>query len=184
MTSSGWRIATAGSERTATVFVGLGTNLGNLRENMERGVRLLRDISESIDVSPVYASDPVGPQDQPRFWNLVVRLHTTLEPHAFLEAIQHIERELGREPTYRWGPRRMDIDILLWNDASISEPELEIPHPQMMNRAFVLKPILDLEPGLVHPATGENLSDRLAGGNFERARRILDGAELLTGPHT
>jgi len=130
-------------------------------------------------VSSVWESAPVGPPDQPDYWNMVVRLRTSLSADALLAAIKTIEARVGRTPTYPQGPRVIDIDILTHGATTQTSTAVEIPHPRMMQRAFVLRPLLELEPSFVHPVTGERAADRLAVGSFERIRRILAGTELL-----
>jgi len=110
---------------------------------------------------------------------MAVRLRTSLEPAALLAATRSIERELGRTPGLRWGPRIIDIDLLLFDDLAISDPDLVLPHPRMMERAFVLQPLVDLDPAIRHPATNEELARRLAGGGFETVHRRFDGEALL-----
>jgi 2-amino-4-hydroxy-6-hydroxymethyldihydropteridine diphosphokinase len=127
----------------------------------------------------VYETDPVGDADQPVFWNLVVRLHTALEPRALLTGLKRVEQRIGRRTTHRFGPRVIDLDVLLDAQYRVVTPELEVPHPRMMERAFVLLPLAELDPELVHPVTGERIADRLAAGGLERAVRLFAGTDLL-----
>jgi 2-amino-4-hydroxy-6-hydroxymethyldihydropteridine diphosphokinase len=181
--SSGWRIATVGRERDdAVVYLGLGTNLGDRRASLAGALRELMQIGRIDGVSSVWESAPVGPQDQPDFWNMVVRLRTALSAEALVAAIRTIEGRLGRTPTYPQGPRVIDIDILTHGDTSHSSQLVVVPHPRMMQRAFVLRPLLELEPSFAHPVTGERADDRLAQGGFERIRRLFPGTDLLAGP--
>jgi 2-amino-4-hydroxy-6-hydroxymethyldihydropteridine diphosphokinase len=149
-----------GTARSA--FIGLGTNLGDRADNLRRAVRGVREFGTVTGVSDVYESDAVGYTEQPRFWNMAVRIDTHLEPLALLRALKRLEREQGRVETFRMGPRVIDLDILLCDDVVMNDVAVEIPHPRMMERAFVLRPLLDLDPLLVHPATGEALAARLA----------------------
>jgi 2-amino-4-hydroxy-6-hydroxymethyldihydropteridine diphosphokinase len=105
-----------------------------------------------------------------------------LEPAALLAATRSIEKQLGRTTGIRWGPRVIDIDILLFGDVVSSSTDLVLPHPRMMDRAFVLQPIVDIEPSLRHPVTGESLEEHLAKGEFERVRRRFEGESLLPEP--
>ena len=132
-------------------YLGLGANLGDRLGTLRRAVELL-GATDGISVmqsSNVYETAPVGPP-QPDFLNAVVRVETDLEPHALLEACQSIERALGRERHERWGPRTIDIDVLAYDHLEIDEPDLEVPHPRMHERAFVLVPLgeLDADPPL------------------------------------
>lgn len=121
----------------------------------------------------------MGDADQPVFWNLVVRLRTVLEPLPLLAALKQVEHRIGRRPTHRFGPRVIDLDLLLDARHRVVTPELEVPHPRIMERAFVLLPLAELDPELVHPVTGVRIADRLAAGGLERAVRLFAGVELL-----
>jgi 2-amino-4-hydroxy-6-hydroxymethyldihydropteridine diphosphokinase len=135
------------------------------------------------NISSVWESEPVGPANQPDFWNLVVQGRTLLDPQALLAAIKEIERRLGRTPTWPQGPRLIDIDILLYGDAQMQD-SVEIPHPRMLQRAFVLRPLLELDAEVTHPVTGERIADRLALGSFERIRRLFPGNQLQASGDT
>ena len=143
----------AGRCDAVTVYLSLGSNLGdrlgNLREALER-LRRLQGVAVER-VSAVYESEPVGVTDQPRFLNLAARISTTLEPQALLQAVKAIERELGRRPGPRWGPRPIDIDVLLYSDQTLQTPQLTLPHPEMLRRAFVLVPLAEIAPDLALP---------------------------------
>jgi 2-amino-4-hydroxy-6-hydroxymethyldihydropteridine diphosphokinase len=132
-------------------------------------------------VSSVYRSDPVGFRDQPEFWNLVARVRTRLEPEPLLRAVKTLETALGRTPTFRQGPREIDIDLLLYGDRVVDAPGLAVPHPRMMERAFVLAPLVELSPEAHHPVTHDLFADRLAHGGLEPVERLFDGMTLLTG---
>jgi 2-amino-4-hydroxy-6-hydroxymethyldihydropteridine diphosphokinase len=113
-------------------------------------------------VSSLYDTEPLGETDQPNFLNAVARLHTDLSARQLLWNLQLIERRLGRVRGKRWGPRTIDLDLLLYGDVVMEEPGLRVPHPELMRRAFVLVPLLELEPGLVHPETGRTLLHHLS----------------------
>lgn len=132
-------------------------------------------------MSSVYRSDPIGFRDQPEFWNLVARLRTRLEPEPLLHTLKSIESELGRTATFHQGPREIDIDLLLYGDRVVDTPDLTVPHPRMMERAFVLAPLVELAPALRHPVTGESFAQRLERGDLETVDRLFDGVTLLTG---
>jgi 2-amino-4-hydroxy-6-hydroxymethyldihydropteridine diphosphokinase len=109
----------------------------------------------SIDaISSLYETDPVGVTDQPAFLNIVVGGTTSLEPRQLLAAVKQIEREVGRRPTFRWGPRVVDVDILLLGDHTIDEADLTIPHRELANRAFVLVPLTEIAPDVTVPGLG------------------------------
>ena len=128
-------------------FLALGSNLGDRWALLRRGVAGLPDV---VAVSPVYETDPVGgPDDQGAYLNLVVELDTDLSPRELLAAAQRAEAGAQRVRTERWGPRTLDVDVLLVGDEVVDEPDLVVPHPRMWERAFVLVPLADLAPDLV-----------------------------------
>jgi 2-amino-4-hydroxy-6-hydroxymethyldihydropteridine diphosphokinase len=135
-------------------YVGLGSNLGDRRALLEEALRLL-DADPAVSVTAVSAlreTDPVGVTDQPRFLNGVAALETTLGPRDLLERLLAVERELGRDRSVgRWGPRTVDLDLLLHGDAVVDEPGLTLPHPRLAERRFVLEPLHEVAPDLVLP---------------------------------
>ncbi len=135
----------------ADIFLGIGGNLGDRRETMRSAVRQVRSVLDEVRVSSLYESDAWGVTDQPDFLNAVVRGKTTLEPLELLDALQAIENQLGRVREQHWGPRAIDIDILLYGSQKIDEPRLTVPHPYMTQRGFVLRPLADLAAGLTLP---------------------------------
>ncbi len=136
-----------------TAFLGLGSNLGEREEHLRQAVHRLDEAPELTltAISSTYETEPVGKLDQPPFLNLVLRLETDLEPHALLALCQAVEASLGRVREEHWGPRVIDIDILLYGRLRVNEPDLVIPHPEMPHRAFVLVPLGELEPGARGP---------------------------------
>lgn len=158
--SYGWRIGTAAVD--ARALLGLGTNLGDRAANLRAAIRVLAEIGTVEFISRVYESEPYGFTEQPPFLNMAVCLRTRLPPAALLAALQEAEVRIGRTPSHRMGPRMIDLDILFYDDVQVDEPSLHIPHRGVMDRAFVLAPLLDLDIGLRHPATGELLADRLS----------------------
>jgi len=130
----------------ARVLLGLGSNLGFRHGNIARGIRMLRRLGALRRVSAIRETEPVGPQDQPPYLNAVAELCTDLSPVELLRRTKEIERRVGRTPTYRWGPRMLDIDILTYDDVRLSGPRLTIPHPRMAERAFVMEPLREIAP--------------------------------------
>jgi 2-amino-4-hydroxy-6-hydroxymethyldihydropteridine diphosphokinase len=131
-----------------TAYIALGSNLGDREANIRRALELLAT-SEGVRldrVSTLIESDPVLVTEQPRFINGVCSIETTLAPLALLRRLQEIEREVGRRPTYRYGPRIVDLDLLLYGDERIDEPDLQVPHPRLGERAFVLGPLEEIAP--------------------------------------
>jgi 2-amino-4-hydroxy-6-hydroxymethyldihydropteridine diphosphokinase len=139
-------------------YVGLGANLGDREETIRAAVAELPDV---VAVSPLRETDPVGVTDQPQFLNGVAALETELAPRQLLDVLLAVERRLGRERRERWGPRTIDLDLLLYGDEVIDEDGLKIPHPRLHERRFVLEPLADLAPQLVVPGLG-GVEDLLA----------------------
>lgn len=147
---------------TQRVSLSLGSNLGDREMNLRQGVQLLREQIQVNAVSSVYETAPVGPADQPAFLNLAVTAETDLPAHALLLAAQSTEQAVGRRPTYRWGPRVLDIDILLLGDQVIDEADVIVPHPRMPERAFVLIPLAEIAPEAHHPILNRSIQDLAA----------------------
>jgi 2-amino-4-hydroxy-6-hydroxymethyldihydropteridine diphosphokinase len=147
----------------ARAFVGLGANLGDREGAIRSALELLgaRDGVEVVAVSTLRDTDPVGRVDQPRFLNGAAELETTLGPRDLLEALFDVERQLGRERRERWGPRTIDLDLLLYGAEQVDEPELTVPHPRLHVRRFALEPLAELDPELDVPGRGR-VSDLLA----------------------
>lgn len=174
---SDWRIATDVADGTA--LLGLGTNLGDRPANLRAAIRGLGELGSVVRLSRVYESEPHGFVDQPRFLNMAVKLHTPLAANALLAALKDLETRLGRVPSRRMGPRLIDIDILFYDDVELDAPDLRIPHPRVMDRAFVLAPLLDLDIGLKHPVTGELLADRIMALNDTSLVPLGSAADVL-----
>lgn len=155
------------------VYIGLGSNLADPAEQLRSAVAALGQLPgcRFVGVSAFYQSDSLLP-GQPRYTNAVAALDTALAPLALLDALQAIENDQGRERLERWGPRTLDLDILLFGDRLIDEPRLKVPHYQMQERAFVLYPLAELAPQDLRLADGRTLTDLLAACPFVGLERI------------
>lgn len=161
------------------VYIGLGSNLATPLEQLRSALAALAALAQTelVAQSSFYASDPLGPADQPRYVNAVAALDSELSPLALLDELQRIELEQGRtRKAERWGPRTLDLDILLFGERQLDEPRLKVPHYHMHARAFVLYPLAEIAPALRLP-DGRHLSELLAACPFE-------GLERLTTPET
>lgn len=131
-------------------FLGMGSNLGDSRALLQAAVHALRD--EVVAVSPLYETEPVGgPPGQQHYLNIVVEMNTTRTPRELLDRCRALEAAAGRTRGERWGPRTLDVDILLVDDLEVDEPGLVVPHPRMRERRFVMAPLADLAPEVVAP---------------------------------
>jgi 2-amino-4-hydroxy-6-hydroxymethyldihydropteridine diphosphokinase len=153
----------SGSGQVAKAYIGLGSNLGNRRANVEAALDCLNHPGETrvLRVSKLTETDPVGGPPQPRFLNGVAEIETELAPEALLEKLLAIEEKLGRVRREKWGPRVIDLDLLFYDDRVIDSPELKLPHPLIVQRTFVLQPLAELAPDLVHPETGKTIREHL-----------------------
>ena len=177
---------TGDREGGVAAYLGLGSNIGARTDHLAFALRRLRDLGRLEEVSGVYETDPVGYQRQPRFLNLVARLRTSLDPEELLEGVRAIEEERGRERRFRNAPRTLDIDILLYGDRVVAEPELQVPHPRMAERAFVLVPLLELDPEIADPRTGVRYAELEAAdpSPSQGVERVMPGERLLHGQDT
>lgn len=145
------------------VFIGLGSNVGNREKNVIDAVELLRKEKGIMvkKVSSLYETEPEGVEDQEWFINAVANIETSIMPLELLRTLKNIESLMGRERTIRWGPRKIDMDILLYGSLVINCPDLTIPHPLMHRRAFVLVPLAEIAPEVIHPVLNESIRDLL-----------------------
>jgi 2-amino-4-hydroxy-6-hydroxymethyldihydropteridine diphosphokinase len=141
-------------------YLGLGSNLGDRMSYLEAGARALAADPEItvLNSSSVYESAPAGYMDQGNFLNAALSVQTTRSAQALLETMSRVEDHFGRQRTIRWGPRTLDLDLLLFGNRVIESRQLQLPHPRLMDRCFVLQPLVELNPELVHPQTGRTLS--------------------------
>ncbi|GBD30966.1 2-amino-4-hydroxy-6-hydroxymethyldihydropteridine pyrophosphokinase [bacterium HR32] len=157
---------------TERVFLSLGSNVGDRRGYLEEALaRLEAEAIHVVRTSSVYETAPWGPVPQGPFLNLVAEVRTTLEPRALLACAQRVETALGRARQVRWGPRTVDVDVLLYGDRVVCEPDLEIPHPRLRQRAFVLVPLFEVAPDLVLP-DGTPLRDLVGAVADQEVRRL------------
>lgn len=141
-----------------TVTIALGTNLGDRLANLQAALKAFPPIIDIKAKSAIYETEPWGYTDQPAFLNMVIQGKTDIPPLELLTHLKHLEMTLGRTPTFRNGPRLIDLDILFYDDLVIDSPPLVIPHPRLHERAFVLVPLADVAPELVHPLLGLSVS--------------------------
>lgn len=145
----------------ANVYLGLGSNLGDREENLEKAIDALNGFDE-IDVtnrSSILETEPYGKTDQPEFLNMCVEIDTRMSPLSLLETVLGIEHSLGRVREEVWGPRIIDIDILLYEDLEIELDDLSIPHKEMQKRSFVLEPLSEIAPHAKHPTLDKTVSE-------------------------
>lgn len=164
-----------GSITEVTAYLGLGTNLGDRWANLREALRLL---AAGLGLrlarcSQVYETEPWGVTEQPRFLNCVAEVEASLGPEPLLARCKEIEERLGRVPGPRWGPRLIDLDILLYGTQVVELPDLEIPHPRLHLRAFALVPLAELAPSVAHPVLGRNI------GELAQAVEGRDGVSVL-----
>jgi 2-amino-4-hydroxy-6-hydroxymethyldihydropteridine diphosphokinase len=144
-------------------YLSLGSNLGNRLEFLRKAIQLLHEHPQIrvVDVSSVYETEPVGYIEQDRFLNMAVKIETTLSPEQLLDTCLEIEKSLGRVREVKWGPRTIDLDILLYNDDNRKTEKLIVPHPRLQDRAFVLIPLLEIDRSLQHPTLQQPLQQML-----------------------
>jgi 2-amino-4-hydroxy-6-hydroxymethyldihydropteridine diphosphokinase len=143
-------------------YIGVGSNVGDPRRQVAGAIEALRDLGR-VRSSSLYRTEPLGSVPQPWYVNAVAELSTDLDPAALLSALQALEKKAGRRRGERWGPRSLDLDLLLYGDASLDRADLVIPHPEFSRRRFVLEPLAELAPDLIDPRSGRSMQELLAG---------------------
>jgi len=161
------------------VFLGLGSNVGERQRFLQAAVTALRDQPgvKLVWASPVYETEPYGKRDQPSFLNAALQLETELGPEDLFRTLKAIEAGIGRSRSERWGPREIDIDILIYDGLVHQSDVLTVPHPDMEQRKFVLVPLNDIAPDLIHPVSGLTVSE-LEGG-CRAGGRVVRSVHLL-----
>lgn len=152
-----------------SVLLSLGSNVGDREGFISTAISAMDKLNklDVLTVSHCYETEPVGGVNQPNFINLAVEIETALEPLELLKAIKEIEEKLGRKKSVRWGPREIDIDIVLWDDIVINTDELTIPHPEYQNRAFVMEPLVEIAPMAIDPLTQMTIAELSRTHNVE-----------------
>lgn len=145
-----------------TVYIGIGSNIGKKEDNCRNAITFLREKGlEIVSQSSIIETEPWGVKNQPRFMNAAVEAKTILQPGELLKLLKEIEREMGRRSGTRWGPRVIDMDILFYDDLVMRTQDLEIPHPGIQDRDFVLKPLAEIAPDKVHPVLKKSIRELL-----------------------
>ena len=145
----------------ATAYLGLGSNMGDRRENIDKAMEYLSRRLRVTEKSSVYDTEPIGNPQQPRFLNMVCQVKTMLKPQDLLVLSKGIESKMGRLPGKSNSPRPIDIDILFYGEEVVKTPELTIPHPRLTQRAFVLVPLAEIAPALIHPVNKKTVTELL-----------------------
>jgi 2-amino-4-hydroxy-6-hydroxymethyldihydropteridine diphosphokinase len=145
-----------------TVFLGLGSNVGNRISNLQAAIVAMQPEVQPDDCSPIYETPPWGYEQQPAFLNQVVRAKTELAPKDLLHYLKRLETRLGRKPSIKNGPRKIDLDILFYDDLVLDKDDLRIPHPRLEERAFVLVPLANLAPHLCHPVLHKTVEELIS----------------------
>ncbi len=155
------------------VYIGIGSNMGDRLANCRRAVEAIASAKENriLRCSPFYETEPVGKKDQEWFINGVIAMETAVAPRGLLEFLLDIEKGMGRVRKEKWGPRVIDLDILLFGDEVIDEDDLEVPHPRIAERLFVLAPLSDIAPNLRHPVWNQTVSQMR--GKLEGKDRVI-----------
>lgn len=160
-----------------TIYLALGANLGHRLENLRAAIQHLAPNITVTRCSRIYETEPWGVTDQPRFLNMALQAKTDLSPFELLDALKKIEKKMGRTETVRYGPRVIDLDILLYDDLILQTERLEIPHPRLAERRFVLTPLNDIAPQVIHPLFKQSIYALLQNLNADAGIELF-AAEL------
>ncbi len=162
------------------IYIGIGANLGDREKTLQEATDILNAKPEIavVAASAVYETDPIGVVDQPYFLNAVLQVHTSLSARSLLNCLLAIERKFGRVRQTRWGPRTLDLDILFYGDNVINQPGLQVPHPHLQERAFVLIPLCDLKPDLKHPVLDQSIQFLTDSLGMDLPVRKIEGLSL------
>jgi len=158
----------------AVAFIGIGSNLGDRAFNIRQAIRIMAESwkIDVVSVSSLYETEPVGVRDQPDFLNCVIKVETELTPRELLKTLKGIEARMGRRPGPRWGPRRIDLDILFYGDLTLNEDDLIIPHPRAHERLFALMPLFEIAPDLMHPVLGRSIRELIEDLKGEKGQGV------------
>lgn len=170
----GYSYATEPFIVTHNIFLGLGSNLGDRQVNLQSALTALPPEVDLLAQSPIYQTAPWGYTQQADFLNQVVQAQTNLSPKELLAHLKNVETLVGRTPSFQYGPRQIDIDILVYDDLCLESEELTIPHPRLHERAFMLVPLADLAENFRHPRSGQPLSEMLAGLDHAGIHKITE----------
>ncbi len=162
------------------VYLGLGTNLGQRQHNLEQAVASLREVVRVTAVSAMYETTPWGYQHQAAFLNACLSGQTELSPQKLLQFSKNLEITMGRTPTVRWGPRLIDIDLLLYDEVVMQTAALTLPHPHLHERAFVLIPLAEIAADVVHPEVGQTIGALAAAMDSSGMHRLPVPLGLMT----
>ena len=145
------------------VYISIGSNIGDREENCRKAIKLLKENGIALKrESSLYETEPWGVKNQPKFINMAIEVETDKEPEELLRVLKEIEIEIGRKETVKWGPRVIDLDILFYDELILKIPGLEIPHPLLHERDFVLKPLSEIAPDKKHPVIGKTVKEMAA----------------------
>ena len=159
-----------------TIYIALGTNLGDRSANLDSALASLPPAVIILSSSPVYETPPWGYLRQSSFLNQVVKCETYLTPEDLLDYLKAIEKRLGRKPTFLFGPRTIDLDILFYDDLVLETSSLTIPHPRLEERAFVLVPFADLDSDMIHPVSGKSIRELLESVDISEVELLQAGS--------
>ncbi|MDI6744255.1 MAG: 2-amino-4-hydroxy-6-hydroxymethyldihydropteridine diphosphokinase [Thermodesulfovibrionales bacterium] len=143
-------------------YINIGSNLGEREENCRKAIKLLKENGIAVKKhSSMYETEPWGVKDQPKFINMAIEVETDKKPEELLRVLKEIEKEIGRTETVKWGPRAVDLDIIFYDNLILKTDNLEIPHPLLQERDFVLKPLSEIAPDKKHPVKGKTVKEIL-----------------------